>query len=92
MDKTAARIHAGVTFHTEMPLVSLFRLVHLGILLFSAFLVELGALISVASAIVPPRIIRPAPSREMISLVRLILRERGSDPKLPKAKIMRKPA
>ena len=34
MDKTATRIHASVTFHTEMPLVSLFRLVHLGIPLF----------------------------------------------------------
>ena len=36
MDKTAARIRAGVALHAEMPLVSLFRLVHFGVsLLFS---------------------------------------------------------
>ena len=31
MDKTAARIHADMALHAELPLVSLFRLVHFGV-------------------------------------------------------------
>ena len=31
MDKPAARIHPGMAFHTEMPLISLFCLVHFGV-------------------------------------------------------------
>src|SRR5689334_3545693 len=52
--QAALAIYADVYLHTEVPLIALLRLLHLRIALFSSFLVEDGAAISVASTIVPP--------------------------------------
>ncbi len=42
MDEAAARVHAGVAFHAEIPLVSFFRLVHFGITGFPGVLCGTG--------------------------------------------------
>ncbi|MCI8804267.1 MAG: hypothetical protein HFG01_13280 [Oscillibacter sp.] len=58
--------HAGVALHTKMPLVSPLRRVHFRVPFFSAFFAEPGAQLSAASAMLPPRIIRPARSRQRL--------------------------
>ena len=58
-NKAAPGVHAGVAFHAKMPPVSLLHRAHLRVPFFSAFFVEPGALISVASTRVPLRIIGP---------------------------------
>src|SRR5215472_6951837 len=53
VDQLAAAVDAKMRLHAEIPLVALLRLMHLGIARLLAFLVEQGALIMVASTIVP---------------------------------------
>jgi hypothetical protein len=52
MDQLAAAVHPEMGLHPEIPLVTLFRLMHLGSRVLSAFLVDDGALRIVASTIV----------------------------------------
>ena len=66
VDKSAACIYARMAFHAKVPLVALFVWCISGSRSFFAFFVELGALMSVASTMLPPRIIRPARSRQRL--------------------------
>lgn len=59
MNQPAASIHTDVAFHPEFPLITLFRLVHFRVALLLRVLVELGALMIVASTMVPPFIMCP---------------------------------
>src|SRR6516165_6356251 len=63
MDQLGPAVHADVQLHTKIPLLPLARLVHLQIAALAAFLVELGAVMMVASTMVPPATFRPRDAR-----------------------------
>src|ERR1700730_608570 len=53
MDQLGSTVDPEMRLHPEIPLVALLRLMHLGIARLAAFLVDDGALMIVASTIVP---------------------------------------
>ena len=53
MDYLGFTVHAYMSLHAEVPLVALLGLVHVGVQALSLFLVDEGALMMVASTIVP---------------------------------------
>ena len=59
VDRSCPAIQADVRFHPEVPLIALLGLMHLGIAFAFRVLVELGALMIVASTIVPVLILTP---------------------------------
>src|SRR5215470_4120920 len=63
VDQLAPAVDANMRLHPEVPLVSFLGLMHLGIAGLSAFLVEDGALMMVASTIVPVATFRPFAAR-----------------------------
>src|ERR1700752_4897560 len=59
VDQLGATVHPEMRLHPEIPLVALLRLMHLGSRALSAFLVDDGALMIVASTIVPVAPLNP---------------------------------
>ena len=66
MDQPGPAIYPDMRLHPEIPLLALAGLVHLGVARFVAFLVELGALMMVASTIVPVPTFRPFAAKMLV--------------------------
>src|SRR5205807_391991 len=63
VDDLGPAVDAKMGLHAEVPLVALLGLVHVGITALSAFLVEDGAVMIVASTMVPVETFNPFASR-----------------------------